>query len=121
MVSLSSGGCGGLHRRRWQWCHDRWTKAIRSAAAQPFSADELDQLLGPIALYPDPLIGLILPATTVPSDVVLADRFVEQNGDPAQVPNQSWDDSVKGLTHYPDVLKWLDQNLAWIVTQVSNT
>src|SRR5580658_9882404 len=85
--------------------------AAQGAAAQPFTSDELDQLLGPIALYPDPLIAMILPASTVPSDIVLADRYVEQGGDPAQVPNQPWDDSVKALTHYPDLLKWLDQNL----------
>ena len=82
-------------------------------AVQPFTSDELDQLLGPIALYPDPLIGLILPASTVPSDIVMADRYMGENGDPAQIANQPWDDSVKGLTHYPDLLKWLDQNLAW--------
>ena len=82
-------------------------------ATAPFSQDELDQLLGPVALYPDPLIGLILPASTVPADVVMADRYLQQNGDPALIPNQSWDDTVKGLTHYPDVLKWLDDNLAW--------
>ncbi len=82
-------------------------------ATPPFSADELNQLLGPIALYPDPLIGLVLPASTAPSDIVLADRYLQQNGDPAQIPNQPWDESVKGLTHYPSLLKWLDENLTW--------
>jgi hypothetical protein len=86
---------------------------VAQGDAPRFTSEELDQLLGPIALYPDPLIALILPASTVPSDIVLADRFVTQGGDPAQVANQPWDDSVKGLTHYPNLLKWLDQNLDW--------
>ena len=78
---------------------------------------KLNQLLAPIALYPDALIALILPASTVPSDVVLAARYISSNGDPAQVANQPWDDSVKSLVRYPDVVKWMDQNLEW-TTQV---
>jgi hypothetical protein len=77
------------------------------------SSAELDQLLGPIALYPDPLIGLILPASTQPSQIVLADRYVAGGGDPAQIESQSWDASVQGLAHYAAVLKWMDDNIAW--------
>ena len=77
------------------------------------TADQLDQLLGPIALYPDSLIALILPASTVPSDIVLAERYQSAKGDPARIPNQSWSDSVKALTRYPTVLQWLNQNLDW--------
>jgi hypothetical protein len=77
------------------------------------SSAELDQLLGPIALYPDPLIGLILPAAGVPSQIVLADRYVSQGGDPNQISVQPWDPSVQGLAHYPTVLKWMDDNLDW--------
>jgi Protein of unknown function (DUF3300) len=50
-------------------------------SAQPFTEEELKQLVGPIALYPDALIALILPASTVPSDLVLAARFVASKGD----------------------------------------
>jgi hypothetical protein len=81
--------------------------------AAALSPDELDQLLAPIALYPDPLIALILPAASVPSDVMLAARYLEANGDPAQIPNQPWDDSVKSLAHYPQVVEWMDQNVDW--------
>ncbi|MEO7799541.1 MAG: DUF3300 domain-containing protein, partial [Opitutaceae bacterium] len=78
------------------------------------TAEQLDQLLGPIALYPDALIALILPAATVPSDVVLAGRYLAGEGvGPAQIDDQSWDDSVKALAHYPTVVSWMDQNLAW--------
>ncbi len=83
------------------------------------SADELNELLGPIALYPDPLISLVLPATTVPSDIVLADRFVVSGGDPDSLDDKPWDASVKALTRYPDTLKWLDDNLDW-TTQVGD-
>ncbi|MGA9578507.1 MAG: DUF3300 domain-containing protein [Terrimicrobiaceae bacterium] len=83
---------------------------------QRLSPEELDRLLAPIALYPDALIALILPASTVPSDLVLAARYLGSNGDPAQIANQPWDDSVKSLARYPDVLKWMDQNLDWTTT-----
>jgi hypothetical protein len=83
------------------------------AQAGQWSSADLDQMLGPIALYPDPLIGLILPASTVPSQIVMADRYVNQGGDPDQIATQPWDASVQGLAHYPTVLKWMDDNLAW--------
>ena len=52
---------------------------------QQISQEELNRLLAPIALYPDALVALILPASTVPSDLVLAARYIASNGDPAQV------------------------------------
>jgi hypothetical protein len=92
--------------------------AVAAESAPPrFSPEELNQLLAPVALYPDALVALILPASTVPSDLVLAARYLSSNGDPAQVANQPWDDSVKSLVRYPDVVKWMDQNLEW-TTQV---
>ena len=86
--------------------------APQVAPAQ-LTQEELSQLLAPIALYPDALIALILPASTVPSDVVMGARYVAGNGDPTAVGGQPWDDSVKSLTRYPDVLSWMDQNLDW--------
>lgn len=82
-------------------------------APPKLSSEELNQLLAPIALYPDALVALILPASTVPSDVVMAARYLNNNGSEAQIPNQPWDDSVKSLARYPDVLTWMDQNLEW--------
>jgi hypothetical protein len=79
----------------------------------PYTPEQLDQLTAPMALYPDPLVALILPASTAPSDVTLAARYVEANGDPSAVESQSWDESVKALTHYPALLKWMDDNLEW--------
>jgi hypothetical protein len=83
------------------------------AAVPTRSAEQLDELLGPIALYPDALVALILPAATVSSDVVLAQRYLAAGGDVALIDDQAWDDSVKSLAHYPDVIRWMDENLEW--------
>jgi hypothetical protein len=80
---------------------------------QPLAYQQLDQLLGPIALYPDPLIAQILPASTLPTQIVLANRYVSGGGDPNQIDQQPWDPSVQALTRYPEVLKWMDDNLNW--------
>jgi hypothetical protein len=77
------------------------------------TAEQLDRLVGPIALYPDALVALILPAATAPADIVLAARFLKENGDAAAATNLSWDDSVKSLAHYPALVKWMDENLSW--------
>jgi hypothetical protein len=81
--------------------------------AAPPAANPLDQLMAPIALYPDPLISIILPASTFPSDVDAAGAYLNGGGDPGQVDNQSWDQSVRSLAHYPDVAKWMAQNGPW--------
>ena len=78
------------------------------------SAEELEQLLAPVALYPDALIAIILPATVAATDIVLAARHLRDfPGDRSQIEHRAWDESVKSLTHYPDVLKWMDENLPW--------
>lgn len=78
------------------------------------SAEALEQLVAPIALYPDALIALILPASTAPADIVLAARQLRESGvDRSQIDHRGWDESVKSLTFYPDVLKWMDENLQW--------
>src|ERR1700722_1283423 len=83
------------------------------AAGPTLAPGQVDQLVGPIALYPDPLIAEILPAATFPSEIVMANRYVSQNGDPNQIAEQGWDPSVQALCHYPNILKWMDDNLAW--------
>jgi hypothetical protein len=88
-------------------------QAPAQSVPRQLSPEELNGLLAPIALYPDALVALILPSSTVPSEVVLAARYISSNGDPAQVANQPWDDSVKSLARYPDVLNWMDHNLEW--------
>jgi len=80
---------------------------------ESYSSDQLDSLLAPIALYPDPLVALILPASTAPGDITLAEQYVAANGDPAGIDSQSWDPSVKALARYTEVLKWMNDNLDW--------
>jgi uncharacterized membrane protein YgcG len=84
-----------------------------ASAYQPLGDAQLDQLLGPIALYPDPLVAEILPASTFPTEIVTADRYVTGGGDPNQIDQQPWDPSVQALARYPQVLQWMDQNLDW--------
>ncbi|MEO6005510.1 MAG: DUF3300 domain-containing protein [Opitutus sp.] len=73
----------------------------------------IEELVAPIALYPDALIALILPASTASSDIVIAARFLKVGGTANQIDTQPWDDSVKGLAHYPEVVAWMDENLSW--------
>ena len=87
--------------------------------AQPLAADQLEQLVAPIALYPDPLLAQLLVAATYPAQVVGADHWLQAQGnaDPNQiaysVDAEPWDPSVKALTAFPQVLALLDQNLQW--------
>jgi len=80
---------------------------------QNFSADQLDNLLAPIALYPDPLLAQVLVAATFPDQVDDAARFLRAGADPNQIDDQSWDVSVKSVAHYPTVLYMMDNRLDW--------
>jgi hypothetical protein len=73
----------------------------------------LDQLCAPIALYPDPLVSLVLPASTFPSQISAAASYLQGGGDPSGVDQMPWDASVKGLSHYPTVVEWMGGNGAW--------
>jgi Protein of unknown function (DUF3300) len=85
----------------------------------PQTTDQLDQLVAPIALYPDSLVAQILAASTFPAQIVEADRWVQANpnlkGDDLAkaVNDQPWDPSVKALTAFPSVLANMDKNLSW--------
>ena len=73
----------------------------------------LAQLVAPIALYPDPLVALILPAATNPAEVSQAAQALSAGADPGQLSSQPWDPSVQALIHYPTVLRWMALNPAW--------
>jgi len=83
------------------------------------SQQDLEQLVAPIALYPDALVAQILAGSTYPTQIVEADRWLHQNsnlkGDQllAAVDKQPWDPSVKALTQFPSVLDNMSQNLSW--------
>jgi hypothetical protein len=72
-----------------------------------------DQLLGPIALYPDPLLALILPASTAPADISAASAYLIQYGDMTRIDSQPWDPSVRALAHYPAIISWMAVNIEW--------
>src|SRR6202046_5155293 len=81
--------------------------------------DQLQQLVAPIALYPDSLVSQILAASTFPEQVVEADRWVQAHPDSKGEDlgkagdQESWDPSVKALTAFPSVLGNMDKNLSW--------
>ena len=90
-----------------------------SGQGAPSSAQELQSLVAPIALYPDALVAQILSAATFPDQIAVADNWMQQNKNLTgsalgqAVNGQSWDPSVKALTQFPSVLHNLAQNLAW--------
>jgi uncharacterized membrane protein YgcG len=83
------------------------------------SPEQLQQLVAPIALYPDSLVSQILAASAFPEQIVLADRWVQSNSNlkgealGQAVDQQSWDPSVKALAAFPTVLGNMDKNLSW--------
>ena len=75
---------------------------------------DLQDLVGPIALYPDDLLAIVLPASTYPLQIVEAARFVEDlKNDKSLEPDEDWDDSVVALTNYPEVLEMMNEDLDW--------
>lgn len=78
------------------------------------TATELEELVGPIALYPDDLLAIVLPASAYPLQIVQAGRFLEAlEDDPSLKPDESWDDAVVALINYPEVVKLLNDDLDW--------
>jgi hypothetical protein len=83
-------------------------------AVQIASADELDELVGPIALYPDDLVAIVLPASTYPLQIVQAARLLEdRKRDSGLEPEEDWDDSVVALLNYPEVVEMMNDDLDW--------
>jgi hypothetical protein len=87
--------------------------------SQPLNAAQIEQLVAPIALYPDALVAQVLAASTYPRQVVEADRWRQAQGyaSAGQIAMgadvQNWDPSVKALTAFPQVLAEMDGNLQW--------
>ncbi len=85
--------------------------------APAFTPEQLEQLMAPLALYPDALLSQVFMASTYPLEVVEADRWVKANpnvkGDAltAALEKEDWDPSVKSLVNFPDVLSTMSQNL----------
>jgi hypothetical protein len=94
--------------------------AAQPAGSAPvFTSEQLEQLAAPIALYPDPLLAQVLMASTYPLEIVQAARFVRDHKDlkgdqlDEALKDQTWDDSVKSLVLFPEVLSLMDGKLDW--------
>ncbi|MES2553948.1 MAG: DUF3300 domain-containing protein [Pseudomonadota bacterium] len=101
------------------YADDSPVTAIQTPPPPQFSQQQLDQMLAPIALYPDALLSQVLQAATYPLEVVQAARWSrahpDLNGDAAvqQARQNNWDPSVVSLTAFPQVLEQMDEKLDW--------
>ncbi len=118
VLTKKFGACAGLFAAFF-FLHAAQAPQSEPPPAQPLSAQQLDDLVAPIALYPDPLVGEVLAASTYPMELVEAEQWVQDH--PKWKPSkmmdeakkQNWDPSVQGLVAFPQVLARLSQNIAW--------
>ena len=92
------------------------TNAAQSQVPPPSSAPklsqaELEKLLMPIALYPDPLLATVLPASVFPLEIVQAARFLQDTNNASKIDKQPWDDTVKALAKIPEKNKKMNDDL----------
>jgi hypothetical protein len=79
-----------------------------------YSPGELEELVGPVALYPDDLVAIVLPASSYPLQIVEAARYLDDHAVNADLePDDDWDDSVVALLNYPEVVALLNEDLDW--------
>jgi hypothetical protein len=94
--------------------------AATAPAQAPLKAEQLDQMLAPIALYPDALLAQVLMASTYPLEIVQAARWLKSNPGKTgkaledALQGQTWDPSVKSLAVVPQTLQMMDQQLEWV-------
>lgn len=80
----------------------------------PTTDVDLEELVGPIALYPDDLLAIVLPASTYPLEIVQAARFLTAfEADSSLLPDESWDESIVALLNYPEVVRLMDDEIDW--------
>lgn len=89
------------------------TPAPPPSAPPKRSAADLEKLVAPIALYPDPLIATLLPASVYPLEIVQAARFVTDTNNLAKLDEQPWDENVKAVARVPAVIQKLNEDIAW--------
>jgi hypothetical protein len=94
-------------------------EAEQPPASSFFTREELEKLLAPIALYPDPLLAQMLPASAYPIQIVQAQRWLDKNqalvakNDYSGIDGQDWDPAVKALARFPEVIKKMSADLDW--------
>ena len=93
---------------------DAGAEAMAVEPVELLTDEELAALVAPVALYPDDLLAIVLPASTFPLQVVLAARFLEaRESAPNLEPDEVWDASIVALLNYPEVVALLDDDLSW--------
>lgn len=97
-----------------QQAADAQPAAPPSAPAQRSSAD-LEKLVAPMALYPDPLVAVMLPSAAYPLEIVQAARFVANTNNLVTLDDQPWDDNVKAVAKFPSVIQNMSDELSWTV------
>jgi hypothetical protein len=90
-----------------------WAQDMHPASPPLFTDQELDDLLEPIALYPDPLLAQILPASTYTEEILDAYDWLDSGESISEIDSQKWDESVKAVAHYSGVLKMMAENADW--------
>src|SRR3954451_13851661 len=75
-------------------------------------AADIQKLVEPIALHPDPLIAVMLPAAAYPLEIVQAARFIKDTNNISKVDAQPWDENVKALAKFPELISKMDADLA---------
>ncbi|MBO9514937.1 MAG: DUF3300 domain-containing protein, partial [Variovorax sp.] len=96
------------------------TTTVMSQQSQSFSREQLDQMMAPIALYPDSLLSQVLMASTYPADVADAAKWSKANpkqqGDAAAraVQDKPWDPSVQSLVAFPQVIQMMGEQPDWV-------
>ncbi len=94
------------------WAADA-TQEVIVEPAPVLTDPELQKLVSPVALYPDDLLAIVLPASTYPLQVVAATRFRTETSNDVQEPNENWDESIVALLNYPEVLALLNDDIDW--------
>ncbi len=102
------------------WAQQNPAPATPAAeTAPPISGEQLESLVAPIALYPDPLLAQVLAASTYPLELVQLAQWLEKHKGLKEqaladaVKKESWDPSVQGMAGLPDVVKQLTDNIKW--------
>ncbi len=90
-----------------------WAEDADLTYSVSFTERELDDLLAPIALYPDPLLAQILPASTYPTEVADAAAWLNRGGDVSSIDEQIWAESVRAIARYPNTLQMMAENMDW--------
>ena len=89
------------------------TAASPPSAPPQYSAADLEKLAAPIALHPDPLIAILLPASVYPLEIVQAARFVKDTNNLARLDEQPWDENVRAVAKFPTLIQMMNDDLSW--------